>query len=117
SGSTTTRNFSAASSTFTASRERSSPARRSTRSWKPSATPMATNERRGPMSKPLSTRVHEERLLWDLIKLIGYGGFYFHELFVRLKPLVDQYGARKVSVGLIEVASHVGWVTTLNPVA
>jgi hypothetical protein len=69
------------------------------------------------MSKSLSVRVHEDRLLWDMIKAIGYGGFPFRELAAKLKPLVGQYGARKVSAALIEVASHVGWVTTLNPAA
>ncbi len=63
----------------------------------------------------LSVRVHEDKLLWDVMKTIGYGGFAFRELSVRLKPLVDQHGARKVSSALTELASHVGWWTQLNP--
>ena len=70
------------------------------------------------MSKEsLVTRIHASPLLWDLCKVIGYVGFPFRELASWMKPLVDQHGARKVSLALAEVAIHVGWRTMLNPQA
>jgi hypothetical protein len=69
------------------------------------------------MSKPqpLSMRVYEDKVLWDVIKAVGYGGFPFRELYQRLKPLVEEHGTKKVSAALFEVAEHAGWVTKLNP--
>jgi len=67
------------------------------------------------MSKgPLVNRIHESDLLWDLCKVIHYVGFPFIELAVKVKPLVEQHGARKVSAALAEVAVHIGWRTMLS---
>src|SRR5207249_2413940 len=54
-------------------------------------------------------------LYWSMVKLVGYGGFRTHELAAKMKPLVEKYGARKVSGALLELCSHVGWITQLNP--
>jgi hypothetical protein len=59
--------------------------------------------------------IHASPVHWDLIKLIGYGAFRFHELASRVKPLVEKHGAKKVSAALFELCSHVGSVTQLNP--
>lgn len=67
------------------------------------------------MSKePLVNRIHASKLLWDLCKIIHYAGFPYRELAQRVKPLVEQHGAKKVSAALVEIATHVGWRTMLN---
>ena len=50
------------------------------------------------MSKEsLATRLSQDTLLREICKIVTYVGFPFRELSTRLKPMVDQYGSRKVS--------------------
>src|SRR5437762_1719515 len=63
----------------------------------------------------LIEKIYKERLYWDLIKTIGYGGFRSHELASRMKPLVETFGTKAVSAALCELCSHIGWITQLNP--
>ena len=63
----------------------------------------------------LIARIHADDCFWDICKLVGYGAFRTHELAARMKPLVEKYGARKVSSAMFELLQHVSWLTQLNP--
>ncbi len=68
------------------------------------------------MSKEsLVSRIHADELYWHICKVIDYVGVPFRELATRMKPLIEQHGAKKVSQTLFDLAVHTGWRTKLSP--
>ena len=63
----------------------------------------------------LISKIHGDDLFWDMCRLVGYGAFRTFELASRMKPLVEKYGARKVSSAMFELLQHTTWITQLNP--
>lgn len=63
----------------------------------------------------LIDKIYRDELYWSMIRLVGYGYFPFQELAAKMKPLVEKYGPKRVSAAMIELLSHEGWWTRLNP--
>lgn len=65
----------------------------------------------------LSMRVYNDHLYTTICRAVGYVGFPFRELAAKMKPLVEQHGAKKVSEALVDLVVHTGWRTMLSPQA
>lgn len=68
------------------------------------------------MSKeqPLSLKLYFDPSFTDLVRIVGYVGFPFRELAEKVKPLIQQYGIKRVSLAITETLSFAGWRVMLN---